>query len=119
LIFTQSNKIERRNQRFQIVKEVKLSLFSNDIFLLLLCLLGVTCGIILSRNDPKTPPKMLKHHKHFWQSSRTPNKCIKRVLFLYTNNEETKKKNRKIIPFTVFLKKTRNKFNEENERHFQ
>jgi hypothetical protein len=44
----------------------------------------------------------------------------KSITFLYTNNEQIKKENKKIIPFTITSKKIpRNKLTKERERYLQ
>jgi hypothetical protein len=88
-ILDKATRLEKDIKGIQIGKEeVKLSLLSHD--------------IILYLTDPKnsTQKNPLRHNKHFHQSSRVQNQCIKISGFLYTNNEQAEKE----IPFTIASK---------------
>jgi hypothetical protein len=70
-------------------EKIKLSLFADD--------------MILYVKYPKNsfpPKKTLTNHKHFQQSSSIQNQYTK-ISSFSTNNEQTKREIKKIIPFTI------------------
>jgi hypothetical protein len=77
---SKSNKTGREIKRLQIGKEVKLSLFVDDM-------------ILYIRDFLKIHQKTPRYHKPLQQSSRIQNQSTKSVAFLYTNNEQIEREN--------------------------
>jgi hypothetical protein len=93
---------EEEIKGIQIDKEtVKISLFADD--------------MILYLKDPKnSTQKLLDTINSYRKVAGYKIKLQKSLAFLYTNNEQTEKEYRKIIPFTIASKKNqihRSKFN--------
>jgi hypothetical protein len=91
-ILSQNSKTEEEIKGIEIGKEeAKLSLFADD---------------LIPKRHKKLHQKMPRHYKQLQQSSRIKKINLQKSLaFLYSNNEKTKKKYRKIIPFTRASKK--------------
>jgi hypothetical protein len=64
--------------------------------------------MILYLKDPKTPPKILRFHKHIQQIQNSAEYKIKikvkAIVFLCTNNEESEKEMSQTKPFTIVAK---------------
>jgi predicted metal-dependent RNase len=90
----------------QIGKEVKLFLFEDD--------------KILYLEDPKNSTKNLLDIINNFSKVAEHKINIQKSVFLYTNNEQTEKDIKKIVPFTISSKKkSRTKFNKGSERLLQ
>jgi hypothetical protein len=84
---------EEKRKDIQIVKEVKLSLFADDMI----------SYIKVPKNSTQ---KLLDTINSFSKVAEYKINLQKLVSFLYTNNEQIKKEYRKIIPFTIASKKS-------------
>jgi hypothetical protein len=91
---TRAIRHEKEIKWINIVKEeIKLSVVADDMILYLTD----------AKNSTK---KSLRSHKQFQKSSRIQNQYTKiSSILLYTNNEQSEKEIRKIIPFTIASKK--------------
>ena len=81
----------RKIKRIQIKKEVKLSLFVGDM-------------ILYIENPINTTKKLLELINDFRNFAGYKINIHKFVTFLYTNNEQSEREIKKIIPFTLHKK---------------
>ena len=83
---------EKEIKRFQVGKEVKLSLFAHD--------------MILFIEYPKdSTRKLLELINEYSKVSGYKINTEKSLAFLYTNNEKTERKIKETIPFTIAMKR--------------
>ena len=86
------NQKRKSNKRIQIVKEVKLSLFADD--------------MILYMENPKNSIRiLLELISEFIKGEGYKINTQKSLAFLYTNSEKSERKIRESIPFTIAKKK--------------
>ena len=83
---------EKEIKDFQIGKEVKLSLFSDDM-------------ILYIENPKDTTRKLLELINEYSKVSGYKINTHKSLAFLYTNNEKTEREIKKTIPFTIEAKR--------------
>ena len=89
--FGHSNQSRKRNE-IQIGKEVKLSLFADD--------------MILSIENPKdSTRKLLELINEYSKGPIYKINAQKSLTFLYTNNEKTERETEETIPFTIAMKR--------------
>ena len=87
-----SNQSRKRNKRNQIGKEVKLSLFADDM-------------ILYIENPKDSTRKLLELISDYSKVSGYKINTQKSLAFLYTNNEKTEKEIKETIPFTIATKR--------------
>ena len=83
---------EKEIKDFQIGKEVKLSLFADDM-------------ILYIENPKDTTRKLLELINEYSKVSGYKINTHKSLAFLYTNNEKTEREIKKTIPFTIEAKR--------------
>ena len=83
---------EKEIKGIQIGKEVKLSVFADD---MILCI----------ENPKDTTRKLLELINEYSKVAGYKINTQKSVSFLYTNNEKTERENKEIIPFTIATKR--------------
>ena len=89
---------EKEIKGIQIGKEVKLSLFADDM-------------ILYIENPKDTTRKLLELINEYSKVAGYKINTQKSLAFLYTNNEKTEREIKETIPFTIAMKKKlRNKF---------
>ena len=86
-----SNQRRKRNKRIQIGKEVKFSLFADDM-------------ILYIENPKDTTRKLLKLINEYSKVARYKINIQKFLPFLYTNNEKIEREIKETIPFTIAMK---------------
>ena len=88
-----SNQSKKRNKRIQIGKEIKLSLFADDI-------------ILYIENPKDSTRKLLELNNEYSKvEEHKINNTEKSLVFLCTNNERTEREIKEAIPFTTAMKK--------------
>ena len=90
--FGHSNKSRKRNKIIQIGKEVKLSLFADDM-------------ILYIENPKDSTRKLLELINEYSKVARYKINTQKSLAFLYTNNEKVEKEIKETIPFTIAMKR--------------
>ena len=89
--FSHSNQRRKEIKGIQIGKEVKLSLFADD--------------MILYKENPKdSTRKLLELINEYSKVVGYKINTQKSLAFLYTNNEKTEREIKEIIPFTIAMK---------------
>ena len=83
---------EKEIKGIQIGKEVKLSLFANDMFLYI-------------ENPKDSTRKLLELVNEYSKVARYKINTQKSLAFLYTNNRKTERKVKETIPFTIATKR--------------
>ena len=83
---------EKEIKRIQIGKEVKLSLFADDM-------------ILYIANPKDSTRKLLELINEYSKVAGYKIKTEKPLIFLYTNNEKTEREIKETIPFTIVMKK--------------
>ena len=83
---------EKERKGIQVGKEVKLSLFANDM-------------ILYIENPKDSTRKLLKLINEYSKVSGYKVNIQKSLAFLYTNNEKTEREIKEIIPFTIAMKR--------------
>ena len=83
---------EKEIKRIQIGKEVKLSLFADDM-------------ILYIENPEDNTRKLLELINEYSKVSGYKFNSQKSLAFLYTNNEKTKRETKETIPFTIATKR--------------
>ena len=90
--FSHSNQSRKRNKIIQIGKEVKLSLFADDM-------------IFYIENPRDTTRKFLELINEYSKVAGYKINTQKSLAFLYTNNEKTESEIKETIPFTIAMKR--------------
>ena len=90
--FSHSNQRRKRNLKIQIGKEVKLSLFADDM-------------ILYIENPKDSTRKLLELINEYSRVAACKNNTQKSLAFLYTNNEKTEREIKETIPFTIAMKR--------------
>ena len=90
--FSHSNQRRKRIKGIQIEKEVKLSLFADDM-------------ILYTGNPKDTTRKLLELINEYSNIAGYKINTQKSLAFLYTNNEKTEREIKETIPFTIEMKK--------------
>ena len=90
--FSHSNQRRKERKGIQIGKEVKLSLFADD--------------MILYKENPKdSTRKLLELINEYSKVAEYKINTQKSLAFLYTNNEKTEREIKETIPFTIATKR--------------
>ena len=87
-----SNQSKKRNKRIQIGKEIKLSLFGDDI-------------ILYIENPKDSTRKLLELINEYSKVAGYKINTQKSLAFLYTNNEKIEREIKETIPFTITMKR--------------
>ena len=90
--FIHSNQRRKRNKRIQVGKEVKLSLFADDM-------------ILYVENPKDTARKLLELINEYSKVGGYKINAQKSLAFLYTNNEKTEREIKETLPFTIATKR--------------
>ena len=86
------NQRRKRNKRIQIGKEVKLSLFADDM-------------ILYIENPKDATSKLLELINEFGKVAGYKIKAQKSLAFVYTNDEKSEREIKETLPFTIATKR--------------